>query len=130
MGGVVKSVAKPFKKIGSAVSKGVSSAFKVVEKGGKAVVNAVDDAGKGIAKAAKSVWNGVESLGKNLLGKPATPSVDIQTPASTAPLPEQTTEDMSRPENIGRKKRSRNALRIDLNTGGAPAGNGLNVPIG
>ena len=125
MGGVVKSVAKPFKKIGSAVSKGVSSSFKAVKKVGKAVVNTVADAGKGIANAAKSVWNGVESL-----GKPDTPSVDIQTPASAAPLPEQTTEDMSRPENIGRKKRSRNALRIDLNTGGAPAGNGLNVPIG
>lgn len=130
MGGVVKSVTKPFKQIGKAVSKGVSSVFKAAGKVGNAAVKTVSSAGKAVSKGVRSVWNGVETVGKNLLGKQETPSVDIQAPAAAAPPPEQATEDLSRPENVGRKKKSRSSLRIDLNTGGAPSGNGVNVPVG
>lgn len=104
---VGKAISKPFKKIGSAVKKVASKAFSVVK-----------GAVKGIGKAVGLV--------------PKIPDMpDPKDPAPPAPEPEQYAEDMTRPEMIGRRKRNRrNGLRIDLNTGGAPAGNGVNLPVG
>lgn len=60
---------------------------------------------------------------------PSTP--DPIAPAAPAPDPEQTATDMQTQEGIGRRKKNgRASLRIDLNTGGAPTGNGVNVPRG
>lgn len=107
MSKTVKKVTKPFKKIGNAVKKTVSSAFK-------AIGNAARKAGQAIGLI------------------PVFPAMpEMKDPAPPAPEPEQYAEGMSRPEGIGRRKRNRrNGLRIDLNTGGAPAGNGVNLPVG
>jgi len=102
-----EAVSKPLKKIGGAVEKGVSKVFK-------------------FAKGAGT------KLGQAVGLVPKIPDMpDPKDPAPPAPAPEQYAEDMARPENIGRRKRNRrNSLRIDLNTGGAPAGNGVNLPVG
>lgn len=104
---VGKAISKPFKKIGNAVKKGVSSVFKAV--------------GRGLNK-----------IGQAVFLVPKIPDMpEPKDPAPPAPEPEQYAADMTRPENIGRRKRNRrNGLRIDLNTGGAPAGNGVNLPVG
>lgn len=102
-----KAVSKPFKKIGSAVTKAVSSAFKAVS----GVVGKV---------------TGALGLSPKIPDMP-----ELKDPAPPAPEPEQYAEDMTRPENIGRRKRNRrNGLRIDLNTGGGPVGSGVNLPVG
>jgi hypothetical protein len=102
-----KSISKPFKKIGSAVKKTVSSVFKA-------------------AKGVVGMVAGAIGLTPKIPDMP-----QPKDPAPPAPEPEQYAEDMTRPENIGRRKRNRrNGLRIDLNTGGAPAGNGVNLPVG
>jgi hypothetical protein len=118
MGGVVKKVTKPFKKVARGVKKAVGGAFKAVK--------------KVASKAWKGVRTGVKSTGEKVGLVPEAPDMpDPKDPAPPAPEPEQYAEDMTRPENIGRRKRNRrNGLRIDLNTGGAPSGNGVNVPVG
>lgn len=103
---VTKAVSKPFKSMAHSVSRGVSSVFKL--------------AGDAVGKVG-------EALGL----KPEVPEIEAQEAAPPAPSPEQYAEEMSRPENISRRRRNhRNRLRVDLNTGGSPAGNGVNVPVG
>lgn len=102
-----KAISKPFKSIGNAVKKTVSSVFK----------------------AASGAFGKVAgALGLS----PKIPDIpELKDPAPPAPDPEQYAEDMSRPENIGRRRRNRrNGLRIDLNTGGSTPGNGVNLPVG
>lgn len=117
MGGVVKKVTKSIKKVAKGVTKTVSSVFKTV--------------GNVASKAWKGIKSGVKSIGEKVGLVPKIPDMPDTATAPSAPEPEQTTQDVSTPENIGRRKRNRrNGLRIDLNTGGAPSGNGVNVPVG
>lgn len=117
-GSVVKKVTKPLEKVAKGVTKTVGSAFKVV--------------GNTAEKAFKEARRGYKNIGQAVGLVPEVP--DAQEPQATAPeapSAEQYAEDVSTPENIGRRKRNRRAgLRIDLNTGGSSSGNGVNVPVG
>lgn len=102
------------------MGKVVKSVTKAVSKTVKSVVGGVADLGKGIIKGVAGVF------------KPKTPEIEAPTPAAP-PAPEagETTEDSIRPENISRRKKGgRGSLRVDLNTGGANVGTGVNVPRG
>ena len=87
----------------------------------------------GVAKTVKKAVSGVTSI-----FKPKIPEVKIPEPpapppppAPPAPEPEVAATGEVRPENIsGNKKKGRNSLRIDLNTGTSPVGNGVNIPRG
>lgn len=105
------------------MGKAVKSVGKAVSKTVKSVVGGVADLGKGIVKGVSNVF------------KPKTPEVDVPEPAAPpappAPDAELTTTDAIRPENINRRKKGgRGSLRVDLNTGAAPVGTGVNVPRG
>lgn len=116
-GSAVKKITKPFEKVAKGVAKGVSKTFKVV---GRAAEKTLKETRRGITKAGQAI--GVV---------PEMPDAKQQATAPDAPSAEQYAEDMSTPENIGRRKRNRRTgLRIDLNTGGNSSGNGVNIPVG
>jgi hypothetical protein len=106
---------------------------KVAKSIKKAVKNPVKSF-KGLAeKSLKIAFDPLKIAEKGLSAlKPDAPKVpDAVSAAAPAPDPEDTVLAQGTPENISRRKRSRrNGLRIDLNTGGAPAGNGVNMPVG
>lgn len=106
MGGVVKKVKKGIKSIGRAVERAVNKTLRVAD----------------------PVAAGVHAV-KDMLDPP---KLKEPTPAAqAAPPPEQATPGMEMAENISRRKRKRrNGLRIDLNTGGPPTGTGVNLPVG
>lgn len=107
MGGVVKKVKKGLKSIGGAVERAVSKTWKIAKAGVEDPYDAV----------------------KNLVDPQ---KLEAPTPtAQAAPPPEQAKPGMEMAENISRRKRKRrNGLRIDLNTGGPPTGTGVNLPVG
>lgn len=107
MGGVVKKISKGIRSIGRAVKRTVSKTWKIVKTGAEGAYNAV----------------------KNMFDPPKLEAPDPA--AQAAPPPEQAKPEMEMAENISRRKRKRrNGLRIDLNTGGPPTGTGVNLPVG
>lgn len=105
------------------------SIFRKVKKGLKKLANAAERAASKTWKIAKTGVEEPYDAVKNLVD---TPKLKEPTPtAQAAPPPEQAKPGMEMAENISRRKRKRrNGLRIDLNTGGPPTGTGVNLPVG
>jgi|SRR5690606_21725134 len=102
------------------------SIFKKVKKTIKSLAKAVE---RTVSKAWKIAAEDPYDSLKKMLDPPKLEAPDPA--AQAAPPPDQAKPEMERPENISRRKRKRrNGLRIDLNTGGPPTGTGVNLPVG
>lgn len=123
-GKAVKGVSKTASGIGRGAERGIKDLGKKAERSAR-------DALKINEQVATTVVTGGANLAVAAL--PEMPDIpDPVAPAAPAPDPEIGTQQLGADENISRrKKRSRRkGLRIDLNTGGAPSGNGVNIPVG
>lgn len=101
---IFKKAKKAVKKLAKAVERTVSKAWKI---------------------AAEDPYDSVKKIFDP-------PQLEAPDPAAqAAPPPDQAKPEMEMAENISRRKRKRrNGLRIDLNTGGPPTGTGVNLPVG
>lgn len=138
MGFKVGSIKSNLKKGKKAVSKASSQ----IKKGVKAIGRGVERLGQNAEYLTKEAWKIQEDVGKTVVtgggnlamnAIPEMPEIpDPVAPAAPAPDPEVGTQQLGADENISRRRRRnrRKGLRIDLNTGGAPSGNGVNLPRG
>lgn len=132
----VKNTAKTIKsgasKAASQVKKGVRQAGRGVERLGQNAEHLAKEAWKIQEDAATTVFTGGGNLAANAVSDMVPEIPDPVAPAAPAPDPEIGTQQLGADENISRRRRRnrRKGLRIDLNTGGGPSGNGVNLPIG
>lgn len=139
-----KAATSGLKSVGNAVKSGVSSTLSIAK-------DVVDETAAGVRSAGRTTddfvnknlggWENAGTMGLYGQGKKALEVGDLMLNGPDIPDPtvaaqaaagaEKGAEGVQTDENAGRRKRNRrNGLRIDLNTGGAPSGNGVNLPRG
>lgn len=142
-----KAIKSEAKRVGKQIESGTQQLGSQAKKGLGSIGTGISKLKDNAAYAGKLSWKITsgyvddvyewqkDSVNRNIVDKikPKTPDIpDPVAPAAPAPEPETGTQQLGADENISRRrKRSRRkGLRIDLNTGGAPSGSGVNLPVG